>query len=158
MATAPVRASAPTRYAGFWIRFVAALIDGVLVGCANAIVGAVFGFGRLGMLPRGGDPMANLPILVGAMAKSIVIGAVLSWLYHAYMESSETQATLGKMVVGVKVSDTNFQRISFGQATARHFSKYISAMILMIGYIIAGFTAKKQALHDMIAGTVVSYK
>jgi uncharacterized RDD family membrane protein YckC len=157
MATAPIRATAPVRYAGFWIRFVAALIDGILVGCANAIIGAVFGFSHMSLV-RGGDPLANLPILVAAMTKSIIVGTLLSWLYHAYMESSETQATLGKMVVGVKVSDVNLQRISFGQATARHFSKYISAMILMIGYIMAGFTEKKQALHDMIAGTVVSYK
>ena len=157
MATAPVRSIAPTHYAGFWIRFVAALIDGILVGCVNAVIGAVLGISRM-PLSRGADPVANLPILVAAMGKSIIIGTVLSWLYHAYLESSEKQATLGKMVVGVRVTDTNMQRISFGQATARHFSKYISALVLMIGYIMAGFTEKKQALHDMIAGTVVSYK
>src|SRR5947209_117799 len=136
MATAPVRSVAPTHYAGFWIRFVAALIDGILVGCVNAVIGAVLGF-RMAIISRSADPVANLPILVASMTKSIIVGTILSWLYHAYMESSETQATLGKMVVGVRVSDTNFQRISFAQATGRHFSKYISAMILMIGYIIA---------------------
>jgi len=157
MATAPVRSIAPTHYAGFWIRFVAALIDGILVGCVNAVIGAVLGISRM-PISRGADAVANLPILFASMGKSIVIGVILSWLYHAYMESSEKQATIGKMVVGVRVSDTNFNRISFGQATGRFFAKYISGLILCIGYIMAGFTEKKQALHDMIAGTVVIYK
>jgi uncharacterized RDD family membrane protein YckC len=78
-----------------------------------------------------------------------------SWLYEAAMESSSKQATLGKMVLGMRVTDLQGNRISFARATVRHFSKYISAMIIFIGYIMAGFTDRKQALHDMIAGTLV---
>ena len=71
------------------------------------------------------------------------------------MESSSLQATLGKMIFGMKVTDLNGNRISFARATGRHFAKYLSSMILFIGYIMAGFTERKQALHDMIAGTLV---
>src|SRR2546428_774442 len=64
-------------------------------------------------------------------------------------------ATVGKMVFGLKVTNLEGHRISFARATGRHFAKLISAMILLIGYIMAGFSERKQALHDMIAGTLV---
>jgi uncharacterized RDD family membrane protein YckC len=80
---------------------------------------------------------------------------VVGWSYEAGMESSVKQATLGKMAMGLKVTDEQGNRISFARATGRHFAKIISGMILLIGYIMAGFTARKQALHDMIAGTLV---
>jgi uncharacterized RDD family membrane protein YckC len=78
------------------------------------------------------------------------------WIYEAAMESSSRQATLGKMALGLKVADEQGRRISFARATGRYFAKIISGMILLIGYIMAGFTARKQALHDMIAGTLVT--
>ena len=71
------------------------------------------------------------------------------------MESSSRQATLGKMALGLKVSDLKGNRISFARASGRHFAKIVSGMILLIGYIMAGFTNRKQALHDMIAETLV---
>ena len=77
------------------------------------------------------------------------------WLYFALMESSSKQATLGKMALGIIVTDLNGNRLSFGRATGRYFGKIISGAILMIGYIMAGFTEKKQALHDIIAGCLV---
>ena len=80
---------------------------------------------------------------------------VVSWLYFALLESSPKQATLGKMALGIKVTDLDGNRISFGRATGRFFAKIISGVILMIGYIMAAFTAKKQALHDIIASTLV---
>jgi uncharacterized RDD family membrane protein YckC len=83
------------------------------------------------------------------------LGVGASWIYEAAMESSSKQATLGKMVFGMRVTDLAGNRISFARATGRHFAKYISAMILLVGYIMAGFTQNKQALHDMIAGTLV---
>jgi uncharacterized RDD family membrane protein YckC len=154
---APARPQiAPTHYAGFWIRFVAAFIDGIIVGVANAIISAIFGISRV-MPSANADPLANLSIIMASAGKGLIVGAVISFLYAAFLESSEKQATLGKMIVGIKVTDSNLQRISFGQAAARHFSKYISGLILCIGYIMAGFTDKKRALHDMIAGTLVVY-
>ena len=77
------------------------------------------------------------------------------WLYFAIMESSAKQGTLGKMAVGLVVTDKRGKRLTFGRATGRYFAKWISGKILIIGYIMAAFTEKKQALHDIIAGTMV---
>jgi uncharacterized RDD family membrane protein YckC len=74
------------------------------------------------------------------------------------MESSERQATFGKIALGIKVTDLNGDRISFAKASGRHFAKIISAIILLIGYIMAAFDSKKQALHDKMAGTLVLNK
>uniref|UniRef100_UPI00314502C5 RDD family protein n=1 Tax=Peribacillus sp. TH14 TaxID=2798481 RepID=UPI00314502C5 len=68
------------------------------------------------------------------------------------------KATVGKILLNIKVTDLNGGRIGFGRATGRYFATIISGMIFYIGYIMAGFTSKKQALHDMIAGTVVVKK
>lgn len=119
------------RYAGFWQRFAAFIIDAIIVGAASGILMAVtFGAGTLAWL-------------------------FLPWVYEAVMLSSEKQATLGKMVLGIVVTDIQGKRLSFGRATGRHFAKYISALLLFIGFIIAAFTEKKQALHDMMAETLV---
>lgn len=71
------------------------------------------------------------------------------------MLSSARQATLGKMALRLRVTDLDGNRISFGRASARHFAKYLSGLILAIGYIMAAFTERHQALHDMVAGTLV---
>jgi len=96
--------------------------------------------------------------LMGAFIRLILIRTVLNWLYYALLESSAWQATLGKKALGLEVTDLEGRRISFGRATGRFFAKMISALILWIGFIMAGFTEKKQALHDMIAGTLVIRK
>ncbi len=80
------------------------------------------------------------------------------WLYFALMESSGKCASLGKMALGIKVTDLNGNGISFGTATGRFFGKMISGVILYIGFIMAGFTEKKQALHDIMAGCLVVNK
>ena len=96
---------------------------------------------------------------VGVHLVSFIIVGTLwmlgSWVYESLMESASKQATLGKMVLGLKVTDMEGRRISFSRATGRHFAKIISGMIFAVGYIMAGFTQRKQALHDMIAGTLV---
>jgi uncharacterized RDD family membrane protein YckC len=133
--------SEPTNYAGFWIRFGAAFIDGLITGAAGVII----------LYATGGSFANQSPIYN-------LINIIIGWLYAAAMESSDRQATLGKMAVGIKVTDMNGERISFGKATSRHFAKIISAIILLIGYIMAAFDAKKQALHDKMAGTLVLNK
>jgi uncharacterized RDD family membrane protein YckC len=141
------------RYGGFWIRFVAAIIDGVIVQVVvmplSFIVGGVTGFAGA----MGGMAHAGLPIMGGILGFFIGVGG--AWLYEALMESSTRQATLGKMIFGMRVTDLAGNRISFARATGRHFGKWISALVLFIGYIMAGFTERKQALHDMLAGTLV---
>src|SRR5262245_5000498 len=118
-------------YAGFWIRFVALIIDAVIVAAASGLVTA------------------------GTFGAGIVVTLVGPWLYEAFMLSSEWQATVGKRAMSIMVTDTNGRRISFARATGRHFAKWISACTIGIGFIIVAFTAKKQALHDMIAETLV---
>jgi uncharacterized RDD family membrane protein YckC len=87
-----------------------------------------------------------------------IVGITLGWLYFALMESSSKQGTLGKIALGIKVTDLSGNAISFGRATARHFGKILSTIILLAGYLMVAFTAKKQGLHDMIAGCLVVNK
>ncbi len=131
-------------YAGFWVRFVAAFVDGILTQILGGLVGGVAG----GVMGAIGVP--NMAKFVGA-----VIGLLVGWLYSALQESSEKQATLGKRMMHIRVTDLDGGQLSFGRATGRHFAKILSALILLIGYIMAAFTEKKQALHDMMAGTLV---
>jgi uncharacterized RDD family membrane protein YckC len=84
-----------------------------------------------------------------------LVALVATWLYFALMESSPRGATVGKMVMGLRVVDEQGNRLSFLRATGRFFAKYISAIILMIGFLMAAFTDRKRALHDIIAGTLV---
>lgn len=149
-------------YAGFWLRFLAYIIDNVVIGTAAVmiLIPLIFLTGLGAFLSKifadqDIDDMGAF-MLVGIVFLLETISLVVTWLYHAWMESSEWQATVGKRVLGLVVTDAAGQRISFGRATARHFSKIITNMVpLAIGYIMAGFTEKKQALHDMIAGCLV---
>jgi len=107
------------------------------------------------------DPAALAGMLTAALTTGImisIIGLVVKWLYYTLMESSNLQATVGKMAIGIIVTDLNGKRISFARATGRHFSKYISALIIGVGYLMVAFTAQKQGLHDIIAGTLVLQK
>jgi len=161
-----VPVSAPLPYAGFWIRFAAYSIDGVILGIPFGIVVIIliFTMGGFGMMMRRypGDPRAAAafagPVITGFLL-GMLFFVGLQWLYFAGMESSERQATFGKAAVSLRVTDVEGQRLSFGHATGRFFAKIISGLIpFAIGYIMAGFTEKKQALHDMIAGTLVLRK
>ena len=92
----------------------------------------------------------NVLAICGGLA-----GLMVSWLYSALMESSATQGTLGKMALGIIVTDMNGDRITFGKATGRFFGKIISSLILCIGFLMIAFTDRKRGLHDMIASTLV---
>ena len=129
------------RYAGFWVRFWAFMID-VLVCLPLLIVdGVIAAFDR----PHPG----------GASIVFKISYFVIQWLYYAWFESGGWQATPGKRLMGLRVTDLAGNRISFSRATGRYFSKAISGMIICIGYIMIGLTDKKQGLHDKIAGTLV---
>ena len=148
----------PANYAGFWIRFLASLLDGIIVGVVSVVIFVPVGIaialaGAAGA--TSGDP-GDLDFIEGPlMALNYVVSISLQWLYEALLTSSAKQATLGKMALGLVVTDLNGNRISFGRATGRHFGKWLSAIILMIGYLMQPFTEKKQALHDILAGTLV---
>src|SRR5262245_13679996 len=138
-------AARTVRYGGFWRRFAAAFIDGIVVYIVSFVAGLVMGLG-LSMASVTTDTITGASALVG-----LAIGV----LYYALQESSEAQATLGKRALGVQVTDVHGQRISFPRALARTFAKWLSAVILLLGYIMAAFTPRKRALHDFIAGTLV---
>lgn len=142
-ATYPTAAVVSTEYAGFWRRFVALVIDIIILVIVNAIISAIIS--------------AILMAVLRDSATSIegIIIFVLDWIYFAYQESSAAQATIGKRAMGIKVTDLQGNRISFLRATGRYFAKIVSGIIIFIGYVMAAFTAKKQALHDMLAGTLV---
>jgi uncharacterized RDD family membrane protein YckC len=149
-------------YAGFWLRVVACLIDSLLL---SAVLGAIFipmfllgGFGvALRSMVENHQPD---PAAIIAFASSIALFAGASvlagWLYYAYFESSEWQGTVGKKVMNLVVSDLQGDRVTFGRASGRYFARFITKLIpLGIGFILAGITEKKQALHDMIASCLV---
>jgi uncharacterized RDD family membrane protein YckC len=156
------QAARPVAYAGFWLRFVAIIIDGLLLYFVSMILFLPFaastGLGMRGMMTgRPPDPQAIFP-MIHALLRLALLRTVLHWLYYSLLESSAWQGTLGKKALGLEVTDLDGNRISFGRATGRFFAKIISAIILGIGYIMAGFTEKKQALHDILAGTLVIRK
>src|SRR5665213_2015721 len=144
------REQAVVRYAGFWRRFVALLIDYLVVGAGYAILLLVFGV-RFSRAEDARDVFA-----AGSAIGSVwLISIAGSWLYYALMESSKNQGTLGKMVLSLRVTDLDGRRITIGRATGRFFARLLSWMTMGIGYIMAGLTPKKQALHDFVAGTLV---
>jgi uncharacterized RDD family membrane protein YckC len=140
-------------YGGFWIRVVAAIIDAIILRVVVAPVGIMFGGLGLAGGMMGGIPHIGMGLLGSGI--TIILLVFGSWLYEAFLESSSYQATLGKMIFGMKVTDLAGHRISFARATGRHFAKWLSGMILCIGYIMVGFTERKQGLHDLLAGTLV---
>ena len=149
-------------YAGFWLRFLAFLIDNVVMGIAFVLIliPLIFLTGLGGFIgtihPDEDFNDVGIFMLIGLIFLAATVSLVFTWLYHALMESSEWQATVGKKVLGLVVTDMAGQRVSFWRATARHFAKIITNMVpAFIGYIMAGFTEKKQALHDMLAGCLV---
>jgi uncharacterized RDD family membrane protein YckC len=121
----------PVVHGTFWERFAAAFIDGLILIIPNYAL--QFALGSVGS----------------------VLFILLAWLYSAYMESGTNQATIGKKAMGLKVTTVDGHRLSFGQATARHFGKFISAIILLIGYFMMLWDEKKQTLHDKMAGAFV---
>jgi len=139
----PVHSHADGLYAGFWLRFGAWLIDVLIMTCIASPIALI-------VPAMGGKPLSNAPI-------TWVVVPIL-WLYYAIFESSKLQATPGKLVFKLSVTDLLGQRIGFGCATVRVFGRCLSTLILFFGYFMVGWTARKQGLHDMLAGTCVVRK
>ena len=98
---------------------------------------------------------ADIATVIGQALGAAAIVGLIWWLYYAGFESSRWQATPGKRVIGIRVTDAAGARVSFARASGRFFAKILSGLICGIGYLLAAFTARKQALHDLIAGTLV---
>ncbi len=156
-----------TNYAGFWKRFLAWCIDYIIIYVAQAFlvvpVLGIVGINLASKVASGedmaeGDAIAMIMTAIAAASAVALLVVVLQILYYSLMESSKYQGTVGKIALGIIVTDTNGGKLDFTKAFVRNLCKIISSLILCIGYIMAGFTEKKQALHDMIANTLVVNK
>ncbi len=138
------------RYASFWDRVAAYFIDAIILLFGFTFIGAIGG----GIFSLGGKFLETPP---GVEFFFPVLGISVAWLYYALLESSPRQATVGKMALGLKVTDLGGKKIGFGRASGRNFAKILSGL-LGIGYIMVAFTDKNQGLHDIIAGCLVVKK
>jgi uncharacterized RDD family membrane protein YckC len=159
-AAPPVAYAPPSIYGGFWIRFLAHLIDHVILGAVAAplffitVLPSIIRIAH--QAERDQEPSPELIIaIVSSAFVYIALAFVGQWLYEALLTSSAWQGTLGKRVLRLKVVDEAGNRIGFGRATGRFFAKILSSMFFCIGFIMIGFTERKTGLHDMLAGTKV---
>jgi len=144
-------------YGGFWIRLVALVVDTIIVRIAVFPIVALLSF--MGLRHRdffitGRVENSDIPALMGTAFAAFWVFVLVNWLYEALLTSSAWQGTVGKKILSLRVTDEAGNRISFARASGRHFAKYLSA-IFLVGFIMAAFTDRKRALHDMMAGTLV---
>ncbi len=149
-------------YAGFWLRLVAAIIDGLVLGIPFGVIVFMLIISAVPTLTHSRDPMTIVLAILPRIFFILLLSLVASWLYWALMESSEWQATLGKKALGLYVTDLAGSRVTFGQASGRFFAgrgisfvPSIGGLYYLVDCIMAGCTEKKQALHDIIAGCLV---
>jgi len=138
--------SARKSYAGFWRRVAAFLIDLVILYAIELVLVLVL---VLYVVNLTGVTDDAIDVIVHLFIQLFQLIGV--WLYFSLFESSQKQATPGKLALHIKVVGPDGSRISFGRATGRHFAKILSGLTLGVGYIMAGFTAKRQTLHDIVA-------
>jgi uncharacterized RDD family membrane protein YckC len=166
VAAAPVvsyvpAASVPSsEYGGFWIRLLAELIDRAVIGVAALpfffilILPSVLRVIKVAQENREPTPEMVMAIISTIFVYVLVV-IVGQWLYESLLTSSSWQGTIGKKALRLKVVDEAGNRISFARATGRFFAKFLSRLMMSIGYLMIAFTERKQGLHDMIAGTLV---
>jgi uncharacterized RDD family membrane protein YckC len=142
-------------YAGFWKRFAAYTIDTFVLGIVFGILGAIMGVGLAVSASGAEDPATAMSGMGTTFVVFYVIEIIAMAVYFAWMHSSSHQATLGKMAVGIKVTDDDGEPITFWRGFGRFFATILSSLILCIGYLMAGFTDRKRALHDMVSSTLV---
>jgi uncharacterized RDD family membrane protein YckC len=152
-------------YGGFWLRFVATFIDGLIIGVPIFVIVFFAVLATTDVSGRGNNFNNNNFVGGGVQLIAILAMMPVQWLYSALMESSSKQATLGKMAVGLKVTDLNGNPIGFGRATGRFFAKFLTSNIPLLGTILVivsaimiGAGQRKQGIHDHIASTLVLTK
>ncbi|MEI6713490.1 MAG: RDD family protein [Verrucomicrobiota bacterium] len=138
-------------YAGFWIRFAALLVDMLVLVIPLQLISMVLG----AVLIQGAQTAESQAELSAYVLVDDFAQLIVCWLYFALLEASAWQSTIGKKALGLKVIDEKGGRMSFGQASGRYFAKLLSTFILMAGYIMVAFTARKQGLHDRLARVYV---
>ncbi|MCY9089634.1 RDD family protein [Bacillus mojavensis] len=147
--------------AGFWIRVLAYLIDGIIVSVPSYIIlfiiNSVFIAGSIATDPYMTKDEYMVKYLTLAFLPTMLIMIVISVLYYGLLTASKMQGTLGKKILGLKVVNEQGGRVSIGQAIGRYFAYILSGMIFYIGFIMVAFGEKK-GLHDIICRTRVVYK
>lgn len=145
-------------YAGFWLRVVAFVIDSIVLSVLYLLV--IIPLYDSLLPPPAIDPDSPMQaptffeqVLRPDVSQLVLI--VVSIMYYAIMEASRHQASLGKLALELKVTDTDGGRLSLSKSVLRNASKLLSASLLLVGYLVAAFTRRKQALHDLIAGAFV---
>lgn len=164
MPPAPTVSAALEDYAGFWKRVAAYILDAIILYIPGMLIQKMMGGDaaeaamKQAQAASPGDPQVMLTALsqfYSTMMPAILIITVITWLYFAFCESSVWQATVGKLALGIRVTDMQGRRISFPRALGRYPAKYLSTFILCIGFLMVAWTKRKQGLHDLIAGTLV---
>ena len=152
---AALKVSQPARgrYAGFWTRLGAYLVDLIILFVIALVIGFILGV----LIFAGSSNYNSTDAFAGFMVVFYLIFIIVTWLYFAIQESSPEQSTVGKRVVNIKVTDLEGNRISFGKATVRTIVRFIP-LIGPLGCLVIGFSDNKQGLHDFAAGTYVIYK
>lgn len=146
--------AAVAAFAGFWIRLVGYLIDAIILGVVGTILQLTLA-GSLIAIPRAGTPPeAMVGPAMGMIGLIFVLNIAIAASYEAFFVAN-MGATPGKLVIGVKVVRPDGSRVDLGRAFGRYFAKILSALILLIGYIMIGFDSQKRGLHDMICDTRV---
>jgi len=139
----PPQAVTGPPYGGFWVRFAAYVVDGFIIGIGLLLIAVVWGLAFGWQAAAESNDLLTLVVIV------------LGQLYHAYFVSSAKMATPGKRLCGLYVTDLEGRRLGFGKALWRNVAALFSYLTLYIGFFMAGFTERKQALHDKLAGTLV---
>lgn len=151
-------------HAGFWKRVAAYILDFIVLYLPNMIIQKSMGgdAARDAMKQTMEASPGNFQVFATAynhyyatMWPAVLIVTIITWLYFAICESSKWQATVGKLALGIRVTDDRGGRISFLRATGRYFAKYLSVLIIFIGFVMVAWTRRKQGLHDIIASTLV---
>jgi uncharacterized RDD family membrane protein YckC len=150
---------ATPEYGGFWRRFWSYVIDRFILGVVFLPVGFMVLVPMMATESVGWTdtdlPAETITALLGAVLTVAFLALLGSWLYYALMQSSSRQATLGQLALGIRVTDLEGRRISFARASGRYFATVLTGLTFGIGYLIMLFTARKQTLHDLVAGTLV---
>ena len=144
----------PPEYAGFWLRVWAGAVDVFIEVIGAFLLSVVVYYAMRWFI----DPSYGLTATTASYVSGIAAIAFLSlgaWLYCAFAESSSHRATLGKRIVGLQVLTAAGNQLTFGQASVRHFMKFLSLFTVAVGFMMAGWTKRRQALHDMPSDCVV---
>ena len=146
MASSTVTSTPELKYAGFWIRFLAQIIDSIIIGVASSLL-----FGSSASSVANADGMMSVNVnLTGWQTLVPVLYIILFWIWKG--------ATPGKMALGLRIVQENGEKLGWGRAIGRYFAYFVSAFALCIGFLWIGFDSKKQGWHDKLAKTVVIKK